>query len=231
MTHPKVWEAVKEEIIKWLNPEIIYPVYDSQWVSPVHVVPKKARVTVTTNEKDEEIQTWLPTKWRVCIDYRKLNSATKNDHFPLSFIDQILDRLAGSSYFCFLDGYSGHKQIAIHPYDQEKTSFTCPFGAFAFTCMPFGLCNAPATFQQCMTAIFSNFLGYSLEVFIDDFSVFGNNFESCLAHLTKILEVCVRKRLVLSWEKSHFIVSEWVVLGHIVSGIGLEVNKAKIEVI
>ena len=229
--NPRVWEAVKEEILKWLNAKIIYPISDSQWVSPVHVVPKKGRVTVMTNKKGEEIQTRLSTKWRVCIDYQKLNSATKKDLFPLSFIDQILDRLAGSSYFCFLDGYSGYNQIAIHSEDQEKTTFTCPFSTFAFRRMPFGLCNAPATFQRCMTAIFSDFLGDSLEVFMDDFSIFGNDFESCLAHLTKILEVCVRKRLVLSWEKSHFMVRKGVVLGHIVSGKGLEAHKAKIEVI
>ena len=95
--------------------------------------------------------------------------------------------------------------------------------------MSFGFCNAPATFQSCMTAIFSEFLGDSLEVFMDDFSVFGNNFESFLAHLTKILKVCVTKRLVLSWEKSHFMVREGVVLEHIVSSKRLEVDKAKIE--
>ena len=229
--NPRVWDAVKKEILKWLNAKIIYPISNSQWVSPVHVVPKKAGVTVTMNEKGEEIQTRLPTKWRVCIDYRKRNSATKKDHFPLPFIDQILDRPAGSNYLCFLDGYSGYNQIAIHPNDQEKTTFTCPFGTFAFKRMPFGLCNAPATFQRCMTTIFSDFLGDSLEVFMDDFSIFGNDFETCLAHLTKILEVCVRKRLVLSWEKSHFMVREGVVLGHIVSGKGLEVDKANIEVI
>ena len=189
---------MKEEILKWLNAEIIYPISDSQWVSPVHVVPKKAGVTVMTNEKGKEIQTRLPTKWRVCIDYRKLNPVTKKDHFPLPFIDKILDRLIGSKYFCFLDGYSGYNKIVIHPDDQEKTTLTCPFGTFAFRHMPFGLCNALVTFQRCMMAIFFDFLGDSLEVFMDDFSVFGNDFESCLAHLTKILEVCVRKRLVLS---------------------------------
>ena len=204
--NPKVWEVVKEEILKWLNAEIMYPISDSQWVSPVHVVLKKAGVMVTTNEKGEEIHTRLLKKWRVCIDYQKLNSATKKDHFPLLFIDQILDRLAWSSYFCLLEGYSGHNQITIHPDDQEKTTFTCPFGTFAVRHMLFGLCNAPATFEWWMMAIFSEFLGDTLEVFMDDFSVFGNDFESCLAHLTKILEVCVRKRLVLSWEKSHFMV-------------------------
>ena len=181
-------------------------------MSPVHVVSKKAGVTVTMNEESEEIQTRLPTKWRVCIDYRKLNSATKKDHFPLPFIDQILDRLAGSSYLCFLDGYLGYNQIAIDPDDQEKMTFTCPFGTFAFKRMSFGLCNAPATFQWCMMAIFSDFLGNNLEVFMDDFSVLGKDFESYIAHLTKILEVYVRKRLVLSWEKSHFMVREGVVL-------------------
>ena len=119
----------------------------------------------------------------------------------------------------------------IHPDDQENTTFTCPFGTFAFRRMPFRLCNAPATFQRCMTFKFSDFLGDSLKVFMDDFFVFGDYFDSCLAHLTKILEVCVRKRLVLSWEKSHFMVREGVVLGHLVSGKGLEVDKAKIEVI
>ena len=197
----------------------------------MHVVPKKAGVTATTNEKGEEIQTCLSIKWRVCIDYQKLNSATKKDYFPLPFIDQILDRLVGSNYFCFLDRYSGYNQIAIHPDDQEKTTFTCPFGTFAFRRMPLGLCNAPSTFQWCMMTIFSDFLGDSLEVFTDDFSVFGNDFESCLAHLRKILEVCIRKRLVMSWGKSHFMVRERVVLGHIVSGKEVEVDKAKIEVI
>ena len=119
----------------------------------------------------------------------------------------------------------------IHPDDQENTTFTCPFGMFAFRQMSFWLCNAPATFQRCMMVIFYDFLCDSLEVFMDDFFVFGDDFDSCLAHLTKILEVCVKKQLILSWEKSHFMVREGVVLGHLVSGKGLEVDKAKIEVI
>ena len=175
------------------------------------------------NEKGEEIQTRLPMKWRVCIDYRKMNSTMK-DHFPLPFIDQILDRLEGSSYFFFLDGYSGYNHIVIYPENQDKMTFTCPFGTFTFKCMSFELCNAPATFQRWMMAIFSDFLGDSLEVFMDDF-------DNCLAHLTKVLEVCFRKRPVLSWEKSHFMAREGVVLGHMVSSKGLDVDKAKIEVI
>ena len=186
---------------------------------------------MTTNDKGEELQTRLPTKWSVCIDYRKLNAVTKKEHFPLPFIDQILDKLSGQGFYCFLDGYSGYNQLAIHPNDQEKTTFTCLFGIYAFQRMSFGLCNACATFPRCMMAICSDFMGESMEVFIDDFSVFGPSFDACLEHLTQILDVCIKKRLVLSWEKSHFMIREGIVLGHLVSSKGLEVDKAKVEVI
>ncbi|KAI3806608.1 hypothetical protein L1987_22518 [Smallanthus sonchifolius] len=129
------------------------------------------------------------------------------------------------------DGYSGYNQIAIHPDDQHKTTFTCPYGTFAFRRMPFGLCNAPATFQRCMMSIFSDMVGESLEVFMDDFSIFGTSFESCLDELEKVLKRCVEKNLVLSWEKSHFMVQEDIVLGHIISEKGMEVDKAKIRAI
>ena len=204
--NPKVWDAVKDEILKWLNAGIIYPISNIPWVSPVHVVPKKAGITVRTNDKGEELQTHLPMKWRVCIDYRKLNTATKKDHFRLPFIDQILERLSGQGFYYSLDGYSGYNQLAIHPDDQEKMTVTCPFGTYAFQRMPFELCNAPVTFQRCMMAIFFDFIGESMEVFMDDFSICGPSFDSCLEHLTQILEVCVKKRLVLSSKKSHFIV-------------------------
>ena len=113
--NPKVWDVVKDEILKWLNACIIYPLSDSPWVSTVHVVPKKAGIIVTTNDKGEEIQTRLSTKWRVCIGYRKLKAATKKDHFPLPFIDQILDKFSSQAFYYFLDGYFGYNQLAIHP--------------------------------------------------------------------------------------------------------------------
>ena len=148
---------------------------------------KKSEVTVVTNADNKLIPTRVTTRWCVCIDYRNLNSVTRKDHFLLPFIDQMIDRLVGNELYCFLDGYSGYNQIHITPKDQEKTTFTCPFGTFAYRRMPFGLCNAPATFQQCMLSIFSDMVERFLEVFMDDFFVFGDSFDQCLHHLTLVL--------------------------------------------
>nr|GEZ38903.1 reverse transcriptase domain-containing protein [Tanacetum cinerariifolium] len=169
--------------------------------------------------------------WRVCIDYRKLNEATSKDHFPLSFMDQMLERLAGKEYYCFLDGFYGYFQIPIDPRDQEKTTFTCPYGTFAYRRMPFGLCNAPRTFQRCIIAIFHDMVEKTMEVFMDDFSVFGNSFETCLSRLDKMLQRCEDTKLSLNWEKSHFMVKKGIVLGHKISRNGNEVDKAKVDLI
>ncbi|XP_073060025.1 uncharacterized protein [Primulina eburnea] len=229
--NPKMQEVVKAETIKLLDAGIIYPISDSAWVSPVQCVPKKGGITVITNEKNELIPTRIVTGWRMCMDYRKLNDATRKDHFPLPFIDQMIERLAGHEFYCFLDGYSGYNQITIAPEDQEKTTFTCPYGTFAFRRMPFGLCNAPATFQRCMTAIFHDMIENFLEVFMDDFSIFGSSFDECLKNLNLVLIRCEESNLVLNWEKCHFMVQEGIVLGHKVSENGIEVDKAKVEVI
>ncbi|GJR25034.1 reverse transcriptase domain-containing protein [Tanacetum coccineum] len=178
-----------------------------------------------------KIPTRLVTGWRVCIDYRKLNDATRKDHFPLPFMDQMLERLAGNKYYCFLDGFSRYFQILIDPQDQEKTTFTCPYGTFAYRRMPFGLCNAPGTFQRCMMAIFHDMIEETMEVFMDDFSVFEDSFSSCLSHLDKMLKRCEDTNLVLNWEKCHFMVKEGIVLGHKISKSGIEVDKSKVDVI
>jgi hypothetical protein len=99
-------EVVKAEVIKLLDVGIIYPIYDSKWVSLIHVVPKRAGLMVVKNKDDELVPTCVQSGWRVCIDYHKLNAATRKDHFPLLFIDQMVERLAGHKYYCFLDGYS-----------------------------------------------------------------------------------------------------------------------------
>lgn len=143
----------------------------------------------------------------------------------------MLERLAGHSHYCFLDGYSGYNHIVIAPEDQEKTTFTCPFGTFAYRRMLFGLCNAPATFQRCMVSIFSDYVENIIEVFIDDFNVYGDSFDICLNNLELVLKRCINTNLVLNWKKCHFMVNHGIVLGHIVSPQGLEVDKAKIDLI
>nr|GEX66998.1 reverse transcriptase domain-containing protein [Tanacetum cinerariifolium] len=168
--NPNIHDVIKQEVIKLFDVGLIYPISDSPWVSPVHC-------------------------WRVCIDYRKLNKATWKDHFPLPFIDQMLERLAGNQYYCFLDGFSGYFQIPIDLKDQEKTTFTCPYGTFAYRHMPFGLCNAPGTFQRCMMAIFYDMIEKTME------------------------------------ENGHFMVKEGIVLCHNISKQGIEVDKAKVDVI
>ncbi|XP_070049314.1 uncharacterized protein [Nicotiana tomentosiformis] len=125
--------------------------------------------------------------------------------------------LAGRAYYCFLDGYSGYNHILIAPEDQEKTTFTCPYGIFAFSRIPFGLCNAPTTFHRCMMAIFTDMVEGFLEVFMDDFSVVGNSFKEFLDNWDKVLARCEETNLVLNWEKCHFMVEEGIVLDHKIS--------------
>ncbi|GKA15939.1 reverse transcriptase domain-containing protein [Tanacetum coccineum] len=229
--NPKIHDVIKKEVEKLLDAGLIYPISDSPWVSPVHCVPKKGGMTVVKNEENELVPTRLVTGWRVCIDYRKLNEATCKDHFPLPFMDQMLERLAGNEFYCFLDSFSGYFQIPIDLKDQEKTTFTCPYGTFAYRRMSFGLCNAPGTFQRCMMAIFHDMIEKIMEVFMDDFSVFGDSFSSCLANLDKMLKRCEDTKLALNWEKSHFMVKEGIVLGHKISRKGIEVDKVKVDVI
>ena len=145
--NPHMQEVVRAKVLKLLQAGIIYPISDSPWVSLTQVVPKKSGITVVENDKGEEVATRLTSGWRVCIDYRKLNAVTRKDHFPLPFIDQVLERVSGHLFYCFLDGYSGYFQIEIDVEDQEKTTFTCPFGTYAYRRMSFSLCNALATFQ------------------------------------------------------------------------------------
>nr|GEU84851.1 reverse transcriptase domain-containing protein [Tanacetum cinerariifolium] len=133
---PKIHDVIKKEVEKLLDAGLIYPISDSPKVSPIHCVPKKGGMTVVTNDENELVPTRLVTRWRVCIDYRKLNKATRKDHFPLAFMDQMLERPAGNEYYCFLDGFSG-------------------------------------TFQRCMMPIFHDMIEQTMEVFMDDFSVFG----------------------------------------------------------
>ncbi|GJT69201.1 reverse transcriptase domain-containing protein [Tanacetum coccineum] len=196
--NPKIYDVIKKEVEKLLDAGLIYLIPDSPWVSPVHCVPKKGGMTVVTNDENELVPTKHVTGWRVCIDYRNSNEATRKDHCPLPFMDQMLERLAGNEYYCFLDGFLGYFQIRIDPKDQEKTTFTCPYKTFAYRCMPFGLCNAPGTFQRCMMAIFHDMIEKTMEVFMDDFLVLGNSFFTCLSNLEKMLKRFEATNLVLN---------------------------------
>nr|GEX88665.1 hypothetical protein [Tanacetum cinerariifolium] len=189
--NPKIHDVIQKEVIKLLDACMIYPISDSQWVSPIHYVPKKGCMTVVANENNELIPTRLVTGWRVCIDYRKLNDATRKDHFPLPFMDQMLERLAGNEFYCFLDG----------------------------------------TFQRCMMSIFHDMIEKTIEVFMDNFLVFGDSFSSCLTNLDKMLNRCEETNLVLNWEKCHFRCREGIVLGHKISKSGIEVDREKVDVI
>ena len=115
-------DVVRSEILKLLDAGIIYPISDSKWVSPIHVVPKKAGLTVIKDEENKLLTTRAPTKWRVCIDYRRLNLVTRKDHFPLPFMDQMLERLAGHSYYCF--GLQSNSYSSRRP---RKNNFYLPF--------------------------------------------------------------------------------------------------------
>ncbi|GKF42163.1 reverse transcriptase domain-containing protein, partial [Tanacetum coccineum] len=196
-----IHDVIKKEVEKLLDAGLIYPISDSPWVSPVHCVPKKGGFTVIENDENELIPTRLVTGWRV---------------------------FAGNEYYCFLDGVSGYFQIPIDPHDQEKITFTCPYGTFAYHRMPFGLCNASGTFQRCMMAIFYDMIEKTMEVFMDDFSVFGNSFGNCLFRVDKMLKRCEDTNLCLNWEKSHFMVKEGIVLGHKISKNGIEVDNGRL---
>nr|GEU65152.1 reverse transcriptase domain-containing protein [Tanacetum cinerariifolium] len=145
--------------------------------------------------------------------------------------ERMLEGLAGNQYYCYLDSFSTYLQIPIDLKDQEKTTFICPYETFDYRRMSFGLCNAPGTFQRCMMAIFHDMIKKTMEVFMDDFSIFKNSFQSCLSYLERMLKRCEDTNLCLNWEKSHFMVKEGIVLGHKISKQGIEVDKAKADVI
>jgi len=170
-------------------------------------------------------------KWRICVDYRELNKATLKDHFPLPFIDQVLDSLVGNKLFSFLDGFSGYNHIKIALKDRDKTTFTCPWGKYSYNVLPFGLCNAPATFQREVLAIFADLRPECVKVYMDDFTMYGVTFDDYLNNLEKVLRRCIETNLSLSNEKCFMMLTEEIVLGHHISSSGIKVDPAKIQVI
>nr|GFA26194.1 reverse transcriptase domain-containing protein [Tanacetum cinerariifolium] len=216
--NPKIYDVIKKEVEKLLDAGLIYPTSDIHWMLE----------RLEGNEYYCFLDGFLAT-----FRFLSTRKTKKKPRLPvlLPFMDQMLERLAGNEYYCFLDGFFGYFQIPIDPKDQEKTTFTCPYGTFTYKRMPFGLCNAPGTFQRCMMAIFHDMIKKTMEVFMDDFFVFENSFSTYLTNLENMLKRCEDTKLALNWEKSHFMVKEGIVLGHKISKKGIEVDKAKIEVI
>nr|GEV72515.1 reverse transcriptase domain-containing protein [Tanacetum cinerariifolium] len=204
--NPKIHDVIKQEVIKLLEAGLIYPIFDSPWVSPVYCVPKKGGFTIVENVDNELILTRLVTGWRVCIDYRKLNEATRKDHFPLLFMDQMLERLAGNQYYCFLDGF-----LVISKFPSIRKIKRKP--------------HSPAHTERLLIA--ACLLGYAM--LQTRFRVFGNSFQNHLSHLERMLKRCEDTNLCLNWEKSHFMVKEGIVIGHKISKQWIEVDKAKAD--
>nr|GEW43770.1 transposon Ty3-I Gag-Pol polyprotein [Tanacetum cinerariifolium] len=237
-TRKALIDVFEEVELKDLPPHLEYAFFEGDDKLPVIIakdlsVGEKTALIIVLKSHKQAIA-WKLSDIKglaCCIDYHKLNEATRKDHFPLPFMDKILKRLAGNQYHCFLDCFFGYFQIPIDPKDQEKTTFTCPYGMFAYHRMPFGLCNAACTFQRCMMAIFHDMIEKTMKVFMDDFSVFRNSFQSCLSYLERMLKRCEDTNLCLNWEKSHFMVKERIVLSHKISKQGIEVDKAKVDVI
>nr|GFB03900.1 reverse transcriptase domain-containing protein [Tanacetum cinerariifolium] len=173
--NPKIHDVIKKEVEKLLDAGLIYPISDSPWVSPIHCVPKKGGFTVVENEENELIPTRLVTGWRM------------------------LERLAGNEYYCFLDGFFGYFQIPINPRDQEKTTFTCPYGTFAYRRMPSGLCNAPGTFQRCASINLMPLLIWDMTIVTND------DDELILTRLVTGWHVCIDyRKLNDATRKDHF---------------------------
>ncbi|MCO5573097.1 hypothetical protein L7F22_026862 [Adiantum nelumboides] len=203
---------VKQEIDKLLAVGFIKPIHEVTWLSPIIVVPKKNG------------------KIRVCVDYRKLNAATITDPFPMPFCDTILDAVAGTEIYSFLDGFSGYNQIKVAEEDQLKSAFITDWGAFASTVMNFGLTNGPPSFNYTAYKTFEPYLQDFMSVFVDDFSVFGKR-DLHLQHLKLCFERCRMFRLSLNPYKSIMAVRSGVLLGHVVSQDGMSIDAKKIEVI
>eukprot|EP00253_Pinus_taeda_P006951 PITA_06951 len=155
----------------------------------------------------------------------------QKDHFPLPFIDQVLDTLAGKKILSFLDSFNGYNQIQIAPEDQDKTTLTYPWGTFSYMALLFGLYNAPATFRRAILSIFKDLINEGLEVYMDNFTPYGDDFELVLQTLEKVLERCIATRLFVSHEKCHMMMNEGLILGHYISAARIQVDPAKIRII
>ena len=203
-------KAEVQEEVKKLTQAGVVSESQSPWSSPIVVVRKKTG----------EI--------RLCVDYRKLNDVTRKDAHPLPRIEDMFDTLSGSRYFSTLDLASGYHQVEVEPKDRDKTAFVTPFGLYQYNVMPFGLCNAPATFQRLMALVFSGMMGETCLAYLDDIIIFSKTFDEHLIKLEKVFNRLLSANLKLKAEKCSFCQPKVHFLGHIVSAEGLATDPEKI---
>lgn len=210
-------EEVQNQISKMLSQGIIRP-STSPWCSPIWIVPKKLDASGQQ-------------KWRLVVDYRKLNEKTIDDKYPLPNITEILDKLGKCQYFTTLDLASGFHQIEVHPDDIQKTAFSVEHGLYEYLRMPFGLKNAPATFQRVMDHVLRDSIGKCCLVYMDDIIIFSVSLQEHIENLTKIFTALEKVNLKIQLDKSEFLKKEVAFLGHIVTDKGVKPNPSKIDAI
>jgi hypothetical protein len=206
---PAKRDTVKGMIDEMLQAGIITP-SESPWASPIVLVEQ-------------------PNKTRLCIDYRKLNQVTKKDAYPLPRVDEILNTIGTSNYFSSLDAASGYWQVGMSPEDQEKTCFTTWNGNYQFTVMPFGLCNAPATYQRLMDSVLRGLLWDKVVNYLDDALVFANGFVNHINNLQLVFQRFRDVGLRLNIHKCHFGYQSIKILGHRVTAEGTMVQEERVE--
>ena len=210
-TNPKNKEFLQTEIAK-MEANGIVRKSTSPWASPVVIVDKKG------GEK------------RICIDYRKLNAVTKSDAYPLPRIDDMLESFGQAKWFTTLDLASGYWQVAMHERDIEKTAFVTPFGLYEFLVMPFGLSNAPGTFQRLMNRVLQDFLGDFVAVYLDDVIIYSKgSFEQHMDHLSQVFRALREANLKIKLKKCYFTLPNIHFLGHVVGRDGIKPDPEKIE--
>jgi hypothetical protein len=205
--------VIEREIKKLLNAKIIIPLRYSKWIANLVIVRKKNG------------------KVRLCVDFRNLNRCSKKDNSPLPKMEHLLQRISGANFMFFLDGFSSYNQISVHPDDQEKTTFTTPWGTFIYAKMPFGLMNVGATFQREMDIDFMGEKDKFVLIYLDDITVYSSSHEEHLKHLKRVFLKCRQFEISLNPKKSQFSLRKGKLLGHIVSAEGVNIDPAWVEAI
>ena len=211
--NPLLLPLIEREVKKLFEENIIVALRHSRWLA--NVVPVR--------KKRGEI--------RICIDFRNLNKVSLKDNYPLPKMDHILQKVVGSQRMSMLDGFSGYNQVLVHPDDQEKTTFTMPWGTFMYSKMPFGIMNVGATFQRAMDIAFSEEKDKFVVIYLDDITVFSKIDEKHLQHLERVFLKCLKFGVSLNPKKPHFTLEEGKILGHIISKDGIKIDPARVEAI